>query len=426
MVHFVHRQLIFRCCFCEFFTQQIQLLTQCLGIDDVFLSSLLLQYLTAESHESLGSAKIGPAKAGESSGRAKARLIMLEPKELSEACRRKSSSVGKNRRLIPLCGNYDEGDLIDMLNDPGSELYRLFAHHNPNKTPQQCFFDLKYSPPEDTESRSLYGKVLKYAQLYNKLGQRIKGGNTRRAENTQKLKGGEAVLSDTLPDKGDIKREKKKNSVPFPKLLHSDGACDRLKEKKTAVTSTVNNPLTSLTRKNPEAKADFDPDAALLRSYQKALDTTNVETQMRLAMLDSDYNKIGQRFEGSDGTLGHLLRRHRSEPPSSGKCFVRNLPMRANKIQHSLSSVSSIEVHKTNTSCSMSSTSISISTCEFVSLRCLIVVACQCLSNPSNRYLTCRRRSAMTPCRISWTRFARWSLRSNAAGTQHQTRYGGT
>lgn len=382
--------------FMDFFSQQTQLFAECPGID-VFLSSFLLQYLTSESHASLGSAKIRAeaAKAGEvCGGRAKSGLLLMKPKELSmtsEAGRRNLSSVAKNRRNISLSGDHssrmfghDEGDLIDMLNDPGSELYRLFAHHNPNKSPQQCFFDLKYSSPDDTESRSLYGKVLKYAQLYNKLGKRIKSGSARKPENSEKLKGGAALQTEKLLVKGNNQRDKKKDSV------QAGGACDLIKEKKLGAVSTekvgttankrlsadrdqIGNPLTSMTEKNPEDKVDFDPDAALLRSYRKALDTTNVGTQMRLAMLDSDYNKIGQRCEGSDGTLSHLLRRHRSEPPRTEKCYVRNLPMRANRIQHSLSSVSSIEVHKTNTSCSMSSTSISISTCEFVSLRCLPV-----------------------------------------------------
>lgn len=107
-------------------------------------------------------------------------------------------------------------------------------------------------------------------------------------------------------------------------------------------------------------------DGAMLQSYKTALDTANVDPGRRLALLDEDFNRIGR---AGDGALASLLRAGPVSP--NGNCYIKP-SMRGNRIQRSLSSVSSIEVHKgkTHTTCSVSSsTSISISTCEIVSLK---------------------------------------------------------
>lgn len=330
-----------------------------------------------------------------------------------DICRRRSK-----KRTPALNGCFklsaeDESDLIQMLNDPASELFRLFAHHNPNKSPQQCYLDLKYSSPDDLESKSLYEKVLKYAQLHRKLGKRIK-----REKTVVVGKAAAAAVVDPLPasskrekecekevvkvkcgDAAEKKKEKKMvipkkgkaedtGVVPFSQFLQEDGCNDRLKGKGSAAAAAAGvgkqraekkqqdgpcaNPLLFMAMKSggQEVVEESEAEDAILKSYQKALVSKNMDTGMRLALLDGDSNRA---VKGSgDGLAGcglpSLLKGRRRSPPANrtGNCFVSR-PMRANRIQHSLSSVSSIEVHKTNTTCSMSSTSISISTCEIVS-----------------------------------------------------------
>lgn len=297
----------------------------------------------------------------------------------------------------------DESNLIQMLNDKSSELYRLFSAHNPNKSPQQCYLDLKYSSPDDLESRSLYEKVLKYAQLHRRLGRKIKRENPKKQKVESGTSGAEAGCSRNLKDEKpatDTKEAAPKKdylkSAPFSQFVQEDGCNDRCKkyepvtrnkktncgqkgcgqkncgqnvcnvkiEKKLFTDDPCKNPLFCENMKS-DKKVVEEPDDVILKSYQKALNTQNLDTGMRLALLDVECNKVANAC--GDGLKGCGLP-SLMKPPArqQAKCFVSR-PIRAKSIQHSLSSVSSIEVHKTNTSCSLSSTSISISTVEVVS-----------------------------------------------------------
>lgn len=300
----------------------------------------------------------------------------------------------------------EEGDLVQMLNDSSSELYRLFSHHNPNKSPQQCYLELKYSPPEDLESQSLYEKVLKYAQLHRKLGKRIKREKPRvKAEpvtNTCALKTS-TPKRNTQPEvagipKFEVTKDTRHNVVPaFSQFPQKDGCqesimkpktkvrpdgehvrmekfCELLKQKVKGGVDPCENPLICDSMKRKRVKEEV-PEDAILKSYQRALTTGNMDSDLRLALLDEDCrgpfgsNGCGDGL-ASCGLPSLMMRRDLRRPPMDnriGNCTVSR-PVKANRIQHSLSSVSSIEVHKTNTTCSMSSsTSISISTCEIVS-----------------------------------------------------------
>lgn len=320
------------------------------------------------------------------------------------SCRTRSKpkrAMASNGKSFKFSAN-DEGDLIQMLNDTTSELYRLFSHHNPNKSPQQCFLDLKYSPPQDLESQSLYEKVLKYAQLHRKLGKRIRREKPRVKEERSSSK---VVVADedplsckrkveetfvTTKDTGvassafsqvqqedgcmddQRKNKKKKDKAKGTAVdhVHTEKLC-MLQEKVKGNTDSCSNPLNceNMTDKKKRNEESEEPENSILKSYQRALTTANVDTGLRLALLDEDCNRMAGNGCGDGlGSCGlpSLMRPRKRSPAENRNCYVSR-PMRANRIQHSLSSVSSIEVHKTNTTCSMSSTSISISTCEFVS-----------------------------------------------------------
>lgn len=323
--------------------------------------------------------------------------------------RRKCKPKRANHLNSDQCGKLsadEEGDLVQMLNDSSSELYRLFSHHNPNKSPQQCYLELKYCPPEDLESKSLYEKVLKYAQLHRKLGKRIKKEKPRiKAEPVTNT----CAIQTSTPKKHtqhevavipkfEVTKDARHHVVPpvsqFPqkdgcqesimkqrtKVKHDgeqvrrDKFCELLMEKvKERDEYRCENPLYGKSMKSKRVKEEV-PEDAILKSYHRALTTGNVDSDLRLALLDEDCRgPLGSNGCG-DGLIGcglpSLMRRDVRRPPidmRTGNCTVSR-PVRANRIQHSLSSVSSIEVHKTNTTCSMSSsTSISISTCEIVS-----------------------------------------------------------
>lgn len=291
-------------------------------------------------------------------------------------CRRRT----KAKRVLARSGNNepiklsaeDESNLIQMLNDTSSELYRLFSNHNPNKTPQQCYLDLKYSPPGDLESKSLYEKVLQYAQLHRKLGKRIKREKT-------------VARVDPMPSSSSSKREDavERNAVPVSQILQSDGANDRAKKKEERRVCPLmrkaerENKLETVSAnvklqedpKELRRASEVDEDA-ILKSYKQALKSKSIDMGLRMALLDEDCHNIKSNGTGDSmapGQLPTLMRPRTRSPAPNGNCFFTR-PMRANRVQHSLSSVSSsFELHKVNATCSVSSTSVSISTCEFVS-----------------------------------------------------------
>lgn len=364
---------------------------------DEFLSLLFsrLQYLTSGSNEMLdGCGKIGRV---ENFNRARGPAMMdkglAEPRDQERAECQKRTARPKRRTLLTCAEPFklsadDESDLIQMLNDPSSELYGLFSHHNPVKTPQQCYLDLKYSAPDDMESRSLYEKVMKYAQLHRKLGRRIK-----REKNVAKVKPmvAEAICpkkpaqeqsaqpqTKVEPITMAITCENKPAPDAFPQSVQEDGCLDRAKKntikhrteqlcpmKKEAMP----NPLRHAKAHKPKKEVESEAEDAIIKSYQKALLSKDMDSGLRLALLDNDCNRTSTGCGDGLGGCGlpSLMKgRHRSPPTNrSGNCFVTR-PIRANRIQHSLSSVSSFEVLQTNTTCSVSSTSISISTCEVV------------------------------------------------------------
>lgn len=331
---------------------------------------------------------VGPEKLGVGErfkGAAAAGLMMMDLRseahdDVGSGCRKRSKArrTGEMHNPVKLTAD-EESELILMLNDPKSELFRLFAHHNPNKSPQQCYLDLKYCPPDDLESKSLHEKVLKYAQLHRKLGRKMKREKARKPSECQvdekpcQLDGGKSSKQgaiavqqgDGCHDRADVKKRAENCA------LYKEKRCGRANDAFANPLKTCDSQRSA--RKNLFCDGEEDAEDAILESYQKALTTTNVGTDLRLALLDEELNKPAKKGCGDEAngcTLSSLLkpkRRQRSPPRNAtGNCFVSR-PVRANRIQHSLSSVSSIEVHKTNTTCSMSSTSISISTCEFVS-----------------------------------------------------------
>lgn len=327
-------------------------------------------------------ATVQPAPAANTCGRGGGGIMESVPTPLYHHRSRKS----KSRRSLMSCEDTlrisaeDEADLVQMLNDSSSELYRLFSQHNPKKSPQQCFLDLKYASPEDLEAKSLYEKVLKYAQLHRKLDRKIRGGGEGKVKVEQESCGVPTRNGNGCEIRKDIKRERSgRREVPFSQFTQQDGAADKIerKKKEPVACSTrkgrigdypADNPLFMSSRKCDRGE---DAESDILKSYKRAMTTANVDTGMRLALLDEDYNRMaagcGDAVDSLPAFMRSQQKRHQSEPPRTGNCYATQRPMRSNRLQHSLSSVSSIEVHKTNTTCSMSSTSISISTCEIVS-----------------------------------------------------------
>lgn len=360
---------------------------------DEFLSLLFCrsQYLTSGSNEMLdGCGKIGGVEnfnRVSGGGGAMIEKGLAGPRDQERAECQNRTTRPKRRTLLTCAEPFklsadDESDLIQMLNDPSSELYGLFSHHNTVKTPQQCYLDLKYSAPDDMESRSLYEKVMKYAQLHRKLGRRIKreknvvkvkpmvaeaSGSKKPAQQPPAQPGGKVepiTVAITCENKPASHRE----------FVQEDGCSDRAR-KITAKHRTeklcprkaelLPNPLRHVKAKKPKKEVESEAEDAILKSYQKALLSKDMDSGLRLALLDNDCNRTSTGCGdglGSCGLPSLLKGRHRSPPTN---CFVTR-PIRANRIQHSLSSVSSFEVLQTNTTCSVSSTSISISTCEVV------------------------------------------------------------